>query len=186
MCFINFVQTKSNIMDTFLEILKYILPSIIVFITAYFVIRSIFENEQKNKHAELGKDDRTVLLPLRLQAYERLVLLLERISPGQVIMRVHHPGMAPYQLQAAILQNVREEFEHNLAQQIYISPETWNQVKVAKEEILRLVNTSAAELKDDNATPELAKIILENWSKLEKNPVQQAIDMLKNEVKQLF
>jgi hypothetical protein len=96
------------------------------------------------------------------------------------------PGMTAYHLQVMLVQNIREEFEHNVAQQIYVSASGWAMIKSAKEEIIRLINTSAAEINAGENAGELAKLLLERWAQLDQNPVQLAIDQLKAEVRQVF
>lgn len=173
-------------METFLDILKYILPSLVVLLAVYFMIHAFLGHQGKSRDAEIRKMDREAILPLRLQAYERMILFLERISPVQAIFRVKRADMNPVQLQASLIQSIREEYEHNIAQQIYISAEGWNQVKNAKEEIIRLVNTAFISMPDNATASDLAQTILEEWGRMEKNPVQGAIDILKTEVRQLF
>jgi hypothetical protein len=173
-------------METILEILKYILPSLVVFLTAYFLIKSYLNYRQNNDKLQLRKKDQEIILPLRLQSYERMILFLERISPVQAIFRVRKQDMSPAQLQASLVQSIREEYEHNIAQQIYISQEGWNMVRNAREEVTRQINTAFINLGDDANANDLAQMILESWGQTEKNPVQSAIDFLKNEVRQLF
>lgn len=171
---------------TISEILKYLLPSIVLYFIAKLIITALMKNEEKKREDIKTAGNSQVTLPLRLQAYERLILLLERISPSQVINRVMQPGMTTYHFQLLLVQNIREEFEHNVAQQIYISTAGWTMIKSAKEEIIRLINATSSETDAGAGAGELAKIILERWSQMEQNPVQLAIDQLKAEVRQIY
>ena len=173
-------------METFLEILKYILPSIVVFFTAYYMLKAYLDSREKLQKLEMRKKDPEITLPLRIQAFERLVLLLERISPAQLVFRVKRNDMSPAQFQYAMIQSIKEEFEHNIAQQIYISPETWNLIRSAREEIIRAINTAFISMDEKSSVNDLAQKILEDWASMEINPVQAAIDKLKEEVNQLF
>ena len=92
------------------------------------------DNKQKKRLLELKKDERKVITPIRLQAYERSTLFLERISPEALIPRVHKNGMSARQLQQEMLNDVRREFDHNLSQQMYMSDQVWMVIKKAKEE----------------------------------------------------
>jgi hypothetical protein len=85
-----------------------------------------------------SKSSKTVT-PIRLQAYERVALFLERINPNSLVMRMHKPGMSARQLQSDLLQIVRAEFEHNMAQQIYMSPAAWKAIRAAKEETIKIL-----------------------------------------------
>lgn len=169
-----------------LGILKFLLPSLVIFFTVKLVVDAYMKNEEKKREELKTAGNSQVTLPLRLQAYERLILLLERITPNQVINRAMQPGMTTYHFQLLLVQNIREEYEHNVAQQIYISPAGWSMIKSAKEEIIRLINTTASETDAGAGAGDLAKTILEHWAQLEQNPVQIAIDQLKAEVRQLY
>jgi hypothetical protein len=171
---------------TISEILKYLLPSIVLYFIVRLVLNAYIKNEEKKREELKTAGNSQVTLPLRLQAYERLILLLERITPNQVINRALQPGMTTYHFQLLLVQNIREEYEHNVAQQIYVSPAGWSMIKSAKEEIIRLINTIASETAAGAGAGDLAKTILERWAQLEQNPVQIAIDQLKAEVRQLY
>ncbi len=169
-----------------LEILKYTIPALVVFATAYFIIKSFIENEQKKKLLDLRSGDQKLIMPIRLQAYERLTLFLERISAESIIMRVQKPEMLSKQLQAEILSTIRAEFEHNLSQQIYISSNAWEVIKSAKENMIKLINTAGDKIKPDAPALELSRAILEMVVEAEKSPTTIAVEFLKKEIKQFY
>ena len=169
-----------------LEILKYLIPPVIIFFTVRLVVKAYLANEEKKRLERNKSGNSQTLLPLRLQAYERLVLLLERVSPSQAVNRALQPGMTLYHFQMLLIQNIREEFEHNVTQQVYVSPAGWAMVKSAKEEVIRLINTSASELDAGAEAGELARKLLERWGQLDHNPIQSALDQLKAEARQNF
>lgn len=173
-------------MKDFLEILKYIIPSVVVFITALLIIRQYFKNEEKRRKFELSMSYKESILPLRLQAYERLILFLERISPDSIVMRTNRPDLTVLQLQNELLNTIRTEFEHNLAQQTYISSSAWEMVKAAKNSMIKLVNESAVDFKADAKGMNLSKSIIENSLELKNSPVYAALEFLKKEVRELF
>ncbi len=173
-------------MDVLLEILKYTLPAFIVFLTAWVMLRTWSRNEKSRRESEFNMHITDDILPVRLQAYERIVLLLERISPDSMIMRIGRPDYSTRQLQSELLTSIKSEYDHNLAQQIYISTEAWSKVKMAKNQIINLINNAAAELKPGSTGPTLGKLILERLTELKTPPSQIAIDYLKQEVKTLF
>lgn len=168
------------------EILKYLLPAVVLYFIVRLIVRAYIENEAKKREAGKNSNTGQDTLRLRLQAYERLILLLERITPSQVITRALQPGMTVYNVQMILIQVIREEFDHNVAQQIYVSPSGWAMIKNAKEEIIMLINSSAAETDAGGGGADLARAILERWAKLDQNPVQNAIDQLKDEVRQII
>jgi hypothetical protein len=136
--------------------------------------------------AEVRMKNHEITLPLRLQAYERMVLFLERINPMQLLIRVKRDNLTPAQFHSKLVQSIKEEYDHNITQQIYLSPEAWNHIRSAREEIVRIINTTFITMSEKSDVNDLAKKILEEWGKLEKNPVQGALDHLKSEVSQLF
>ncbi len=173
-------------METFLEILKFTIPSLIVFFTAYFSIRYFIENDQKRRRMELSMNNQKLITPVRLQAYERIVLFLERISPDALIMRSQQQGMTSAKLQSDLLSLIRAEFNHNLSQQIYISSDSWKVVKTAKENTIKLINSNAERVKPNAPAMELSKGILENVIFMEQAPCTVAIDYIKKEISKTF
>jgi hypothetical protein len=173
-------------MEVLLEILKYTVPALIVFLTVWIMLRAWSRNEDKRHKSEFNMHISDEILPVRLQAYERSILLLERISPDSMIMRISRNDYTARQLQQELLTNITSEFEHNIAQQTYLSKEAWEKMKSAKNQVVNLVNETAKEVKPDASGPTLGKLLLERLTELTNPPSQVAIDFLKEEVKLLF
>lgn len=176
--------------DPVILVLVAVLPSIVVFLTAYHLIKRLTEahkaERQTERMAELRKEDRRQTLPLRLQAYERLTLFLERIQPGPLVLRVHQSNMSAGALHAQLVATVREEFEHNVTQQVYVGDKVWETVRKAKEEMIRLVNLSYDQVAADRPGTELSRRIFENAGRLSHTPSQEGLVAVKNEVRRLF
>jgi CRISPR/Cas system CMR subunit Cmr4 (Cas7 group RAMP superfamily) len=173
-------------MDLFFDVLKVVLPSGLVFLTAYYAIKKFLENEEKKQLLLIRKDSQKMITPIRLQAYERVTMYLERISPNSLINRVYKNGMTARMLQVELLNTIRNEFNHNLSQQVYLSDGAWNLVKNSKEEMIKLINLSSTRVKDDSSGVELSKVILQVTMKIKKLPTDIAIEYLKKEIRQLF
>lgn len=169
-----------------LEILKYTLPALIVFFTAYFMLSKLINNEDKRRKIEAILNNQKLITPIRLQAYERMILMLERISPQSLVLRSQKPKMTNQQLQSALLKNIRSEFEHNMAHQLYISDKAWENIKTAKENLLKIINQNAISLKPNDPAINLSKYILEKMLQTDKDPTQKAINYLKSEIRELF
>ena len=170
-------------MDFTLDIVKYTLPALIVFLTAYVLIRGFFRNDQERRNRELAESFRDTTLPMRLQAYERLALLLERISPESLVMRVNQPNMTAKQLQGELIASIRAEFEHNLSQQIYISSEAWEMIRTSRGNVITIINAAADQVKEDATAITLSQKIFEQTVQLKSPPVQEALEYLKAEVR---
>jgi len=169
-----------------LEILKYTVPSLVVFLTVFYVLHSYFEDQERKRKFKTSLKNRKLITPLRLQAYERVILFLERISPESLVMRISQSNMSSKQLQSEILTSIRAEFDHNLSQQLYLSNEVWEMVKTARSNTIKLINTSSDMVADDAPYLELTTAILEMVMEMEKTPSGAAIDFLKEEVQKIF
>lgn len=169
-----------------LEILKITIPSLIVFLTAYYVLRTVLQKENELRKIQIVLQNQKIITPLRLQAYERILLFLERISPNSVIIRLQTPNMTVGQLHKEMLIIIRTEFEHNLSQQLYLSINAWEEVRNAKEKTIKLVNSCMDGLDPNADALLLSQRIFESLIEIEKSPTQEAIIFLKEEVKLLY
>ncbi|SFB94817.1 hypothetical protein SAMN05421780_10266 [Flexibacter flexilis DSM 6793] len=173
-------------MEVFADFVKIIFPAAAVLFAMYLTIKAFLAKDFEKKIVELRTQNTTVVLPVRLQAYERICLLLERVSPKNLILRVNNPAYNVVELQQILLANVREEFNHNLAQQIYISNEAWAMAQNAVEDIVGIINTAADQVQKDAPSIELAKAIFEIVIKRDEEPSVKAIRFLKEEIRQVF
>lgn len=170
----------------FAEILKIVLPALLVFLAGYLALAVMIKNDANRRKSELVFNNIKVTLPIRLQAYERLILFLERISPESIIVRVNKRDMLASDMQAALLGTIRAEWEHNLSQQLYLSNEAWEMVRNAKENIVKLINISSDRVNPNETALVLSQKILETMVELDTNPVSYAVDFLKKEVKEIL
>lgn len=175
-----------NWLSFLMEILKLIIPATIVFLTAYFVLNSYLNNEYQRKMLELKMNNQNQLAPLRLQAYERLTLFVERITPHSIVIRTHKTNMTSRDLQTAMLQDIRAEFDHNVSQQIFVTPQTWTMIKAVKEETINLINGAAASLPPQATSLDLSKVIFDMMAQNDRNPHGVALSMIRTEVQQFF
>lgn len=177
-------------MDTFAEILKITLPALLVALLAYFLIRQFLDKDENRQELfnrqQLKLDMQKTMLPLRLQAYERLALLLERISPANLLIRVNLMGMTAEQLHSALTQVLRDEFDHNLSQQVYVSGKAWENLRNAREELIRMINSAASKLSADATGADLATEIFTIDLQPGKQAYQVALDQLKEEFREYF
>jgi len=123
---------------------------------------------------------------LRVQAYERLVLYLERITPGALVMRLHQAGMSSRLLRSDMSKTVREELEHNLSQQIYVSEQAWKMVVRAKEETINLINISQENVGDKGTGMDMSRVMFEIMDKVGKAPNEDALKVLCKEAREIL
>jgi len=170
-------------MNDLFELLKYVVPSLVVLAAAYYLLKMFLDKEAEKNQVQLRLDMQKITLPVRMQAYERLVLLLERIEPAGLMVRTNAPGMSAYELQSALVLSVRSEFEHNLSQQLYVSAKAWEMVRNAREETIKRINTAAMQLPADATSADLASLILINDIDSVHSAVKAALDLLKSEAR---
>lgn len=184
---IDHLPQYTQTMNAFVEILKIIIPTGAVFAAAYFLVKRFLDNDQKRREHELKKSAQATMTPLKIQAYERVVIFLERINPHSLVIRVNKASMTSRQLHQELIHSIKSEYEHNLSQQIYISQTSWELVKTAKEEVVKLVNISSSKVLPDANSSELAMMILNIAAGVEKKlPTEIAIDYIKKEIARLF
>lgn len=173
-------------MQDILEILKYTIPSIVVFLTAIVMIKYYFKSFVRDRDRDLVLQDRKKTLPMRLQAYERLALFLERITVDSLVVREQSDEFTARDFHQHLLAVIRAEYEHNLSQQIYISGDAWNVVRNAKEGTLKMVNNAAMQVNPDGPALNLSKKIIEIQMEAENSPTQAALEFLRNEARQIL
>jgi len=173
-------------MEILLELLKYTLPALVVFVTAFVMFRGFLKQEEMKLQIQASDRNRKTVLPIRLQAYERLALLLERISPESIIMRVNKPGMTANQLHSELLTSIRTEFDHNISQQVYISNEAWDLIIVARGKVINLINNATSQVKDEATALTLSQKVFEMTMELTDQPISEAMKFLKKEMEQFY
>jgi len=165
------------------DILKITIPALLVLLTAYLLLDKLLRNEDNRRKFELTKSNLTTLVPIRLRAYERLILVLERTLPANLIVNTIKPEMSNMELHTLLLATIRQEFSHNISQQFYVSDNLWIYIRGAQESLLKLINTCAAQCNPSNSGAELAERIIQVFSSSEKTPSEVAIEKLKTEVR---
>ena len=173
-------------MEPFWDLIKIIIPAGIVLYAMFLTVKAMLQKQNEAKIIEIKAKNKEIVLPIRLQAYERMSLFLERISPDQIIKRVQKSEMNVAELQYLILNEIREEFNHNLSQQVYMSDEAWKIIKNAKEELIMVVNQSAKELDPEAKSIELVKKIYEESLEKKIDSIEYGLSFLKHEIQQEF
>lgn len=169
-----------------LEILKFIIPSLVVLAVCYVIINKVMEDHQSRLQLELRKQNASLLTPLKLQAYERMILFLERISPQMLINNYNDGTNTSRGLKHLMESAVNQEYMHNLSQQIYISNQAWNIIKVVKEEVIQLIHETYENTNPEASGVDLSKAIIDRMIADNSIPTLKAIDFLKAEINLYF
>jgi len=176
-----------EIVEILAEILKYIVPAVLVLIAIKYLNDVQVEKEKVESHTRFKSELLKQQLPLKLSAYERAVLFLERISPMSILPRCGNGiNRTAQQFHAELIQEIRSEFEHNLVQQIYISHHAWGVLVQAKEEMINIINIASKELNEEANGLDLSKKIIEKISTLQSLPTHKATFVLKSDVHKIF
>jgi hypothetical protein len=170
----------NRIIDLFL----YVVPSIITGVIAYYFFREHTKNEDGRRRFLLKKDLQVNAMPLRLQAYERMALFLERISPAKLLIRVTPNSSIKEDYESLLIQSIEQEFEHNLSQQIYISDKCWSIVTTAKNATIQLIR-KASMLEKTNTANKLREVVLTEMME-RPSPSDAALSFIKDEVSDLW
>lgn len=173
-------------MDTLIDFAKLLVPAGLVLYAMYLVVKTFLAKDFEKRVVELRTKNQETVLPIRLQAYERMVLFLERISPSNLIPRVQTGELSAKEFQHVLLNEIRQEYNHNVSQQVYMSHEAWEFIKKAKEDLIVAINNSAGELPDDASELDLARKIFEVTLGAENDNINEALRFLKEEIQQYF
>jgi hypothetical protein len=173
-------------MEPIWDLIKITIPAGIVLYAMFLTVKTMLQKQNEAKIIEIKAKNKEIVLPIRLQAYERMTLFLERISPDQIIKRVQKSDMNVAELQYLLLNEIREEFNHNLSQQVYMSDESWKIIKNAKEELIMVVNQTAKNLDPEAKSIELVKKIYEESLDKKIDNIEYGLSFLKNEIQNEF
>lgn len=170
-----------------------IILAVAVVIFGFWIIQySNFRNEEKKRQWELKRESQKTISPIRLRAYERLTLLLERTKPEHMIMELRQNQPDAFttwtigQVQQYLLQTIRAEFDHNQSQQVYVSDEVWDMIINARDQMAAFVIAIAGQLPPNATVQVYIQALMTAYSSNGTTPTDKALEYLKNEAKELM
>jgi hypothetical protein len=158
----------------------------------WLIQHSQFRNEERKRQWELKRESQKTISPIRMRAYERLSLLLERTTPEHMIfdLRTKQPEALStwtvLQMQQHLLQTIRIEFEHNLSQQVYVSEELWTLIMNARDQMAAFIIAIGNQLPKDATAQMYATTLITAYKSNGLTPTDKAMDELKREAKELL
>lgn len=179
------------------QLICFMLPSISFFAAAYFFTMKwndlqrdklkaqnalALKQQNAGQSQPLINENKRLFFPMQVDAYQRIVLFLERIAPNNIVMRLNNPALPARAFQQVLLDNIRQEYEHNLAQQIFVSQDAWYLARSSKDETVKIINMAASRLSSTATCIDLSKAILEITAQLTNQPTDRAIQFLKAEL----
>lgn len=173
-------------MEVALDLVKIIVPASIVLYAVFLIVRSFINKEIQLRQLEIRSRSIETVLPARLQAYERMTLFLERMSPQNLLVRINAPGITAREFQRMLLDEIRNEYNHNVSQQVYISEEVWTLIRNAKEDLVLQINEASSQVPPDSTSIELAKRVFELVLNRNVDAISHALVELKKEIQRTF
>lgn len=176
-----------TIVQQILEILKYILPAIVVLIATYLVVEKFLFREIERKRLAIFQQNNIETLRMRMQAYERLSILAERMHPHSLISRYYTQQATAQDVQLAMVQGIRAEFEHNVSQQLYVSYEVWQTLRTAMEQEITMLNQIGSSMEMGAPSQHYIKKLSEFLVNAETTiPSDIALEAINREAKKLL
>lgn len=173
-------------MEALIEFGKILIPASLVLYAVYLTVRSFIIKEIELKKLEIRTRSIEIILPARLQAYERMTLFLERIAPQNLLIRLNNPGFSARDFQKVLLDEIRSEYNHNASQQVYMGEDVWNQIRNAKEDLVILINEAASHMSAEANSIDLSKKIFEMVMEKKVDLILLALTELRKEIQQTF
>ena len=169
--------------DDIFQLFAYLLPAVVTGAVAFYFFRLHTRNEEGRRKFLIHKDSQKDTLPIRLQAYERMALFLERISIPNLVVRVAPKSPDKNEYENLLIKNIENEFEHNLSQQIYMTDECWNVIKAAKNATIQTIRKSA--LSQSDSADKLREDLLSDTMD-KASPSRTALSFVKKEIGALW
>lgn len=169
-----------------LEIIKYAVPALIVFLTVYFILKKYMENQLQLLAIQNRSKRSDQLVVSKLQAYERLMMFCERIHVPNLIYRLKTSQTNARLLENSLLIGIQQEFDHNLSQQIYVSEQLWKIIQLSKDQLINYIMEQRVLLGDQASGEDLSRQLLQNLPGADKDPIAKAKQAIRAETSVLF
>ena len=170
--------------ERIIDLVLYAIPALITGIIAYYFFKEHTKNEDGRRRFLLHKDMQVNAMPLRLQAYERMALFLERITPNKLLVRVVPNSSNKEDYEALLIATIEQEYEHNLSQQIYLSDQCWGIISAAKNATIQLIRKASLLEKTDTANKLREVVLTEMMDR--RAPSDAALSFIKQEVSEMW
>ena len=169
--------------EAILQMFGFLLPAVVTGVVAFYFFKMHTKNEEGRRRFLLHKDTQVSTLPIRLQAYERMAIFLERLSLPNLVVRVAPKSSDKGEYENLLIRTIENEFEHNLSQQIYLTDELWNVIKAAKSATIQMIRKAGLS-ETDSADKLREDILTETMDK--QNPSATALSFVKKEISELW
>lgn len=170
----------------FLDIFRTVISGLILIVAVFYLLKPYLDKLEKQPIPSINPNTENNQLSLQLQAYERLLLFVDRTNPVNLLVRLNDSAYLAAELHYQVLGEIRNEFQHNITQQLYVSATAWEIVKRIKNDTISLANSAVKVLPPHASGLDFSKLILEQMSKMENNPYDAAAALIRDDARQLF
>jgi hypothetical protein len=166
------------------QVAMVIIPAVFILTYADYLFRREFDKYLALKYKEPTSSGDEPLLPLKLQAHERMIVFVERINPSNVLVRVHQQGISVSDLQSLVINEINSEYQHNITQQLYVNDATWNVIRKLKDDTIAMIGNAAQGLAADATGVDLSKRVLQHMAAMQENPYDLTLTLIKKGIHQ--
>lgn len=171
-----------KIWEIILGIIQATVPALIVFLTVYYLFKEFLKNQRQLHLIQDRKEARSEVLPLRMQAYERLALFCERIKVPNLAYRLEADSVAAADMRMAMLITIQQEMEHNLSQQVYVSKSLWKLIVIAQNNTITFINTVFENMPKDATAADFRLALFISLETIGEHPMDTALLGIKKEI----
>ncbi|MEM1321668.1 MAG: hypothetical protein AAGG75_15530 [Bacteroidota bacterium] len=171
----------STVVTVVLEIIKITVPALIVYFTVQTLLKQYLDNRYKLEMLDYKQNQQKTTIPLRLQAYERLSLFCERIAIPNLVLRLRTEKMSAGELRLAMMIAVQKEFEHNITQQVYVSDQLWQIIKIARDDVINVINVVYQNTDPASDARDYSRAMFTELQNREMAPLEKALVAVKKE-----
>jgi len=169
-----------------ISLISLLLIVILILGGAYFTAERIIRHKEREWAFQLKSDRNKAFAPLKISACERLIVMLERITPTPLVMRQRISGSTAALLQLELMKAIREEFEHNVSLQMYVSEECWSAVKHAKDETTELLKIAFTKVRPESQAIEFSNEIFKLEAATGNAAIREAIKAIRADLENYF
>lgn len=161
------------------------ISGLLVVLFANYIFKSAMHGYLKYKAIDLHRAEGASILPIKIQAHERMLIFVDRINPTNLLPRLHQKGIGLTALQSFVLNEINAEYQHNITQQLYLSAQTWLVIKGLKDDTIAMINNAVAHLPEEASGFDLSKKILQHMSSIADNPYELTMALIRKDVEGL-
>jgi hypothetical protein len=165
----------------YMELLILVIPSIVIFLTVYFLFKKFFEGQLRMKMMDVTQDKKSETITLKIQAYERLLLFCERIQIPTLLLRATKSDSSAKAAASTMVLMIQQEYEHNVTQQLYVSDKLWEIIQLAKNQMIEIVSQVVASIPENASVDELRGALMDYYNKEDRTPIETAKLAIKRE-----